>query len=95
MKTTVVKGRKKGEVTLFALSTCAWCKKTRDLLDQLGVEYSYIYVDLLIDAAEKAQAMKELERWNPSCSFPTLVINDKCIVGFKDDAIKEALKNGG
>jgi glutaredoxin-like protein NrdH len=34
-----------------------------------------------------------VEKWNPDLSFPTLVINDsKCIIGFKEDAIKAALK---
>ena len=37
--------------------------------------------------------MEELKKWNPRCSFPTIVINDsKCIVGFKEDDIKEAVK---
>ena len=93
MNKTFVKGEKKGDITLFALSTCGWCRKTRDLLNELGVEYSYIYVDL-VDPSEKAEVMKEVERWNPSCSFPTLVIDNKCIVGFKDDAIKKELKDG-
>jgi arsenate reductase-like glutaredoxin family protein len=31
--------------------------------------------------------------WNPSASFPTLVIdNQRSIVGFKEDEIREALK---
>jgi hypothetical protein len=48
-------------------------------------------MDRLEDSTE---AMSELKKWNPKCSFPTIVINDKkCIVGFKEDEIKEALKS--
>ncbi len=94
MKTTLVKGQKKDEVILFALSTCAWCKKTKDLLAQLGVEYSYVDVDL-VNGPEKTEVLEEVRRWNPNCTFPTLVIGGRCIVGFKDDEIKEALKDGG
>ena len=43
---------------------------------------------------KKKKSMKEVERWNPKCSFPTLVIGGKCIVGFQDDKIKESLKDG-
>ena len=32
---------------LYALSTCVWCRRTKQLLDQLGVEYDYVDVDLL------------------------------------------------
>lgn len=86
-----VKGKNKGKIMLYALSTCGWCKKTKELLNKLGVEYSYIFVDLLNDN-DKDKVMKDIEKWNSNLSFPTLVINNqKCIVGFKEDKIKEAL----
>lgn len=85
-----VEGKNKGKIMLYALSTCGWCRKTKELLNELGVEYKYIYVDLLEDE-DKDTAMDEVKKWNPRCSFPTLVIDDKCIVGFKEDEIREAL----
>ena len=89
-----VTGKKKGDVLLYALSTCGWCRKTKDLLGDLGVEYRYIDVDLL-DSEAKSEAIKEITKWNPSCSFPTLVINnDECIVGYQADKVREALGNG-
>jgi glutaredoxin-like protein NrdH len=37
--------------------------------------------------------MNEVEKWNPKGSFPTLVIrNEKGIVGFREEEIREALK---
>ena len=42
-----VEGADKGDVLLYALSTCHWCKKTRALLDELGVKYRYVYIDNL------------------------------------------------
>jgi glutaredoxin len=87
-----VPGRDAGKVMLFALSTCVWCGKTKKLLEELGVAYDYEYVDLL-QGAEKAETLKKVEKWNPACSFPTLVLgNQKCIVGFKEDEIRQALK---
>ena len=87
-----IKGENKGKIMLYALSTCGWCKKTKELLHNLGVEYFYTYVDLL-EGDDLSNTMEELKHWNPKCSFPTLVINDKtCIIGFNDEDIKEALK---
>lgn len=87
-----VPGQKKGDVVLYALSTCGWCAKTKNLLNTLGVEYWFEYVDLLEDD-EKEKALATVTKWNPDCSFPTIVINDKkCIIGFKEDKIREALK---
>jgi len=86
-----VPGRDAGRIMLYALSTCGWCAKTRKLLEDMGVAYDYEYVDQL-KGEEKQGVMKVVEKWNPSCSFPTLVLKDKrCIVGFKEDEIRGAL----
>jgi len=87
-----VSGKKAGNIMLYALSTCGWCAKTKKLLDDLGVDYDYQYVDRL-QGLEKEKAIQEVKTWNPKSSFPTLVINDEtCIVGYKEDEIREALK---
>jgi len=89
---TRVAGKNKGQVLLYALSTCGWCRKTKGLLDDLGVEYDFIDVDILT-GAERETAVEEIKRWNPQCSFPTLVINnDSCILGFDEEKIRRILK---
>ena len=86
-----VNGKKKGKVMLYALSTCGWCAKTKDLLRELGVDFDYMYVDLLEDH-EQDTVLNEIEKWNPKGSFPTLVIRDKkSIVGFREEEIRESL----
>ena len=87
-----IPGRKSRHVMLYALSTCGWCQKTKKLLDDLGIEYDYEYVDLL-EGDERERAIKEVSSWNPACNFPTMVIdNKKCIVGYREDEIREALR---
>jgi len=85
-----VKGKNRGEIVLFALSTCGWCKKTKKLLNELGVEYHFVDIDLL-QGDDRDKTMKEVEGWNPRCTFPTLVVNDQCIVGYKEEKIREVL----
>jgi glutaredoxin-like protein NrdH len=86
-----VNGKKKGKVMLYALSTCGWCARTKELLRDLGVDFDYTYVDLL-EGQEQDLVINEVERWNPKGSFPTLVIGDrKTIVGFQEKEIREAL----
>ena len=87
-----VEGKNKGNVILFALSTCGWCKKTRLLLEELGIEFSYIYVDLLT-GDERSETINEVQKWNPQLSFPTIVINDEDVIaGFKEEEIREKLQ---
>lgn len=90
MKFEHVAGKDKGKVSLFALSTCIWCKKTREFLSSLGIAFDYIYVDLL-KGEERAEAIAEVKKYNSSLSFPTLVIGEKSIVGLKEKEIREAL----
>lgn len=86
-----VDGKNRGKVMLYALSTCGWCAKTKDLLRELGIAFDYTYVDLL-EGKEQNEALGTVEKVNPSGSFPTLIIdNRKSIVGFREKEIREAL----
>ncbi|HQE97205.1 MAG TPA: glutaredoxin family protein [Methanothrix sp.] len=85
-----VAGKDRGRIRLFALSTCIWCKKTKEFLSSLGVAYDFIYVDLL-KGEERAEAIAEVKKYNPKLSFPTLVVGERCIVGLKEKEIMEAL----
>ena len=86
-----VSGMDRGKVLMYGLSTCVWCKKTKKLLTDLGIEFDYIFVDQL-EGEEEDQAVEEVKRFNPSVSFPTTIINgEKAIVGFKEKEIREAL----
>lgn len=89
---TTVKGKQGGhDILLYALSTCVWCNKTKKLLDTLGFEYRYIWVDKLSGQNED-EVMDEVRKYNPECTFPTMVIDGKkCIVGFKEPEIRKAL----
>ena len=91
MKIEHVGGENRGKILLYALSTCGWCRKTKEFLSKLGVEYSYIYVDL-VDDSEKDKVIEDVRKCNPRNSYPTIVVNDKeCIVGYNEDEIREVL----
>jgi len=77
-------------VKLYTLSTCSHCKRTKQFLNDLGVQYDFIDVDLL-QGQERTDMIEEVKKYNPDCSFPTILIGDRCVVGFKENEIKEAL----
>jgi glutaredoxin len=86
-----IEGEDKGDIMLYALSTCVWCKKAKKLLDDFGVAYSYIFVDELT-GDDRRDTMEEVKSHNPACTFPTLVVNEeKCVVGSDEDKIREAI----
>lgn len=84
--------RRQRKVFLFALSTCIWCRKTKTLLNELGVKYDYVDVDLL-NEEEREKVRREMRKYNPQMSFPTVVIDDNiCIIGFDEKRIREELE---
>ncbi len=84
------------KVRIYTLTTCGWCRKMKELLKALGVEYEYIDLDLL-SGDEREQAREELRQYNPRISTPTLVIDDgkEVIIGFKEDEVRRCFRNGG
>ena len=77
-------------VKMYTLSTCIHCKAAKKLLNDCNVKYEFTDVDLL-EGKERAAILEDVKRLNPNCSFPTIVIGDRVIVGYKEDEIKEAL----
>lgn len=95
MEIKQVEGKDVGNIMLYALSTCPWCKKTKALLNQLGVKYSYVDVDLLPEE-EELKVEEELSNLTDDMAFPTLLINDdKVIVGFQEKEIRRVLESLG
>ncbi len=78
------------DVKIYTLSTCGHCKMTKKLLSECNIEYEFVDVDLL-EGDERRAILEDVKKLNPKCSFPTIKIGDKVIVGFKEDEIKEAL----
>lgn len=78
------------EITMYTLSTCSHCRATKKFLSECGVKYEFTDVDLL-DGAERKAILEDIRKFNPRCSFPTIVIGETVIIGHKEDQIKEAL----
>jgi glutaredoxin len=54
------------------------------------VVFDAVDVDLL-QGEERTAIIEEVKKLNPNCSFPTIQIGEKVIVGYKENEIKEAL----
>ena len=79
------------KVKIYTLSTCSHCRAAKKFLDESGIDYTFTDVDLLAGDMRKA-VLDEVMKYNPQCSFPTILIGDKVIIGFREDEIRKALK---
>jgi glutaredoxin len=82
---------KKHRVLIYAISTCAWCKMTKQFLKDNGVEYEYVDIDLC-NEEDREKIRSDILKKGGSLSYPTVIVDDKILItGFRKDKIKEAL----
>jgi glutaredoxin-like protein NrdH len=93
MNISKVEGKNsKHKVFIYALSTCVWCKMTKQFLKDNDVTYQYVDVDLATDD-DRAKIRQEIQNRGGTLSYPTTIIDDKEVVtGFRKDLLKEKLE---
>ena len=87
-----VTGKKNNhKVVVYALSTCVWCKMTKQFLQDNEIAYEYINVDLC-EENEKEQIRKQITSKGGALNYPTTIVDDNILItGFRKDKLKEAL----
>jgi glutaredoxin-like protein NrdH len=92
MKIVKVTGKKRShKVFMYAISTCVWCKRTKQFLKDNDVEFEYVDIDLCNDE-DQERVEKEITKREGRLSYPTLIVDDKILItGYKLDKIAEAL----
>jgi glutaredoxin-like protein NrdH len=80
----------KKRIKLYALTTCMHCNSIKEMLQTGNFSFESVDVDLLI-GKERRDMLEEVRKFNKRCSFPTMVVDDQIIVGYRENEIKEAL----
>ena len=93
MQFSKVSGQKRQhKVVLYALSTCAWCRMTKQFLKDNDVEYEYIDVDLCQEE-DKQKIREQIQSKGGPLSYPTIIVDDNVLItGLRKDKLKEALE---
>lgn len=87
-----VKGEKSDHnVFLYTLSTCGWCKRTKEFLKENNVTYSFLDVDKCT-SEERRKAIDDMKSRKAAMGFPLAIIDDNILIsGYKPDKYKEVL----
>ena len=93
MPLSKIQGKKTDhKVIVYALSTCVWCKMTKQFLKDNNIEYEYIDVDLC-EKEDKQKIREQIQSKGGSLSYPTTIVDDSAVItGFRKDKLKEALE---
>ncbi len=77
------------KVSMYTLSTCPWCRKTKKYFTEHNVPFEFVDYDLA-DAPTQDQIMRELEAAGAN-GFPFVRIGDRIVEGYQPARYAELL----
>jgi len=78
------------DIRLYALSTCPYCRMTKRYLDDHGITYELVEVDML-DGDDKQAAIDRVKELSGGTSFPVLIADNEVVVGFNKSKIAKVI----
>jgi glutaredoxin len=68
------------EVTLYTLSTCPWCRKSKNYFLERGIHFEFQDYDLADE--ETQEKITRIMEQHQASAFPFAIINGKAIEGY-------------
>jgi len=82
----------KHKVLVYALSTCVWCKLTKQFLNDNNIQYEFVDVDLA-DEKDKEKIHETIQNKGGMLSYPTIIVDENIVInGFRKDKLTEVLE---
>lgn len=79
-----------GSIKVYALSTCPYCRRTKRFLDEQGIDYESVDVDLL-EGEEQDRVLDEVEKLTGRQTFPVIVTEVGVVVGHDESKLRQVL----
>lgn len=77
------------KVSMYTLSTCPWCRKTKNFFTEHNIPFDFIDYDLA-DATTQSRIIEELDV-NGANGFPYVKIDNNVIVGYNPNRYAELI----
>lgn len=71
------------KISIYTLSTCPWCKKTKKFFTERDISFEYIDYDLADEATQK-KIIADMEKHGAS-GFPFVMIEKDVIEGYNPE----------
>ena len=93
METIKVPGKNnKHKILLYAISTCAWCKRAKKFLTENNIEYEYVDIDLC-SKKDREKIREAILGRGGRLSYPAVIVDDRILItGFNEGQLREALE---
>jgi glutaredoxin-like YruB-family protein len=74
------------KVKVYSTATCPWCDRAKQFLKEHHIKFEEINV------IADPKAREDMKRKSGQMGVPVIEIGSKIIVGYDEDALKDALK---
>jgi glutaredoxin len=82
------------KVLMYTLSTCPWCRKTRQYFTDNKVPFEFVDYDLASDE-EQDRIVAHMRKYTDQISFPFVLIGEEIVQGWNPGMYEKLLKKPG
>jgi glutaredoxin len=79
------------KVSMYTLSTCPWCRKTKKFFKDKNIPFDYVDYDLA-NEAEQEKISKDMMKYTGHIAFPFVRIGDEVIIGYNPERYEQLTK---
>jgi len=79
-------------VSMYTLSTCPWCRKTKQFFRDKSVPFDYIDYDLAKEE-EQNKIASEMMKNTGHIAFPFVKVGDTVVIGFNPERFEQLLRS--
>ncbi len=79
------------KVIMYTLSTCPWCRKTKQFFKDRNVPFDYVDYDLAKEG-EQERIVKEITDFGGQLAFPYVKVNGNVVIGYNPEKYAKLLE---
>jgi glutaredoxin len=78
------------KVSMYTLSTCPWCRKTKKYFQERQMPFDYVDYDLA-DERTQEKIADDMMRYTDHIAFPFVRIDDDVVIGYNPEKYERLL----
>ncbi len=79
------------KIFMYTLSTCPWCRKTKQFFKERSIPFDYIDYDLAGEE-EQERILKDMSGYGGNTAFPFVKMDEEVIIGYNPERYSELLE---
>ena len=77
---------------MYGLSTCPWCRKTKQYFTDMQIDFDYINYDLANEEVQ-SKIMQDMKKLGGGNAFPFVKIGEEVVIGYNPEKFSTLLES--